>query len=160
MPIAHFSRYGALVFAACIGVFSILFSVLIVFSPPWHPDIENALILPLRLFIWICTTILFVRSIAILRQFLVGNRDAVWIAGEKLNYLDTFRGCWFVKIPLDNIETVQSGNIAAWGNLQAVVLILRDGAQRTIRSWPWEEPVAVVIARLTEVMRNRDERPE
>lgn len=159
MPIAHFSKYGALVFAACIGAFSILFSALIFYSPPWHLDVENALILPLRLFIWICTTILFVRSLAIFRQLLIGNRNAIWIDNEKLIYLDTFKGCWFVKIPLNTIESVQPGNIASWANLQAIVLVLQDGAQRTIRSWPWEEPAAVVIARLAEVIHHRDDRP-
>jgi hypothetical protein len=115
------------------------------YPPPWYEKgpfefQENAVIL-------ICGCALIVRGCATLYQFIFRRGEAVWIKNRNLIYLDEFWGNWFVKVPLNDIESVSLDLIGAF-SLQFLVIRKRNGRKKSFRTWFLAESAESVLTSL------------
>jgi hypothetical protein len=98
---------------------------------------------------WVCGALLIVRQLTILNQIILHRAAAVWIARDRLFYLNIYWDIIYRSIPLSDVAKFEvKSDFAAHGG---IVVRLRNGQERVISTWLLSEPVDAVIARLRAV---------
>jgi len=145
--LAHFSATKSLSFGAitAIVISSIMgvvaySAVLLVLGRAGYWQSHFGYWLFLSIGIWSFDSALLLLLAALFRQLIFANKEAVWIEGDKLLYLDKR---WFA-VPLNDIESFAIGSYGRF-NLPGVVLELREGAKKSIPLGPLYEAGEVVI---------------
>jgi len=95
---------------------------------------------------WICSAVLVLRQITILKQLILHKSNAVWTANRRLFYLNIYSGVLYRSVALSDIVDfkLKEGLAARAG----IAVRLRDGRQVVVSTWLLDEPADIIIRRM------------
>jgi hypothetical protein len=154
--IAKFSKSIAIT----VAIFEILLSIIlinVVFHPPsWSPHYGQPLGLKDYAMLALSPLVAFTGA-SILYEVIFQHSRAIWCDRNSVRYLDTYWNTGTKTVPINGIISVYVGVIResyfSIFDKEAIVLEIKGGELKKVRTWFLSEPAATIVLRLEENLK-------